>query len=131
MYGSSLFSTLVVYNKYWSRKNRLAPRELNSRPDFFEQPYQFSQLRGLHVPHDLPMEDLNGTIQLIYQIQSGPGQPVRPPPPVFLGPVPRYQAALFQTVHQTGNIRIARHQAASDVLAGSSVFPRPAHIGNR
>src|ERR1017187_9688192 len=60
MYGSSLFSTLVVYNKYWSRKNRLAPRELNSRPDFFEQPYQFSQLRGLHVPHDLPMEDLNG-----------------------------------------------------------------------
>src|ERR1035441_3382321 len=32
MYGSSLFSTLVVYNKYWSRKNRLAPREdLDSR----------------------------------------------------------------------------------------------------
>src|ERR1035441_11015276 len=131
MYGSSLFSTLVVYNKYWSRKNRLAPRGLNSRPDFFEQPYQFSQLRGLHVPHDLPMEDLNGTIQLIYQFQSGPGQPVRHHPPVFLGPVPRYKAALFQTVHQTGNIRIARHQAASDVLAGDRKSTRlnSSHLG--
>src|ERR1035437_4498925 len=77
------------------------------------------------------MQGLNWTIQVIHQIQSRLAQPVRHHPPVFLGPVPRHQLALFQPVHQTRDIRIARHQPPADVLARRSVLPRPSQNADR
>ena len=74
------------------------------------------------------MQGLDRTIQFVYQFQSRLGQLVRHHPPVLFRPVPPHQPALFQPVHQPGNIRIARHQAAPMSLQDAPSFPAPRRI---